>query len=544
MRWLWCCGVGVLSVVFAVAHDSHPAAAARPNVVVVLVDDLEMGTFRTMLAKGLLPNIKSRLVDQGWTFDNSFVSDSLCCPSRATFLSGQYPHNNHVKSNIPPDGGVTAFDDRSSLATWLQGAGYWTGLVGKYLNSYGRDPTAPVTSSLNPQYVPPGWSDWQGFTDPGAYTAYDYIVNVNGTLVDHRPFGEVFWNYHTDMVTLRDLRFFDRAVTGHGTQPFFLLSTPISPHYHLVDRDHATIYEECPGAGGMQAPFNSGNLFGMTLRPAARFANTVFGDTTNYLLPQPPNFNEADVSDKPAWIQSRPLLGPIDLDCLQKQYWRRIEAMRAVDDQVGSIFSYTDSKGLTANTVFIFTSDNGYMMGEHRLTEKLVPYEESIRVPLVMRVPWDTSAHHVTDAALNNDLAPTIAAIAQAAPGRPVDGRSLLPILQGTSLPPRNEFLVEQFTGGPDAANPLFVKAFGDFPLLPSPVFTIRLINPPRMYSLYDMGAREYYDLSADPYELNNVASDPARQAEIQQLNNLLNYMKTCAGSVSCGIVESFFTLK
>ncbi len=532
--------VSVLIALATVAEKPH--AGTKPNILVILTDDLEMGTFNTMLSAGLLPNIKQRLVDQGFVFDNSFVTDSLCCPSRATFLTGQYPHNHNVRSNGLPKGGVALFRDGSSLATWLQAAGCRTGLIGKYLNGYGSlGPLAPATSPFNPAYVPPGWSSWQAFIDPGAYTAYDYTVSDNGVVTDHRQFGEQPWNYHTDMITLRGLAFINDALVNHAGQPFFLVQTPMSPHFHKIDRDHPTLYNECPAAGGQQAPVNSGNLFGSTLRPAPRHTNTVFGKIAQFPLPQPPNFNEADVSDKPTWIRNRKLLDATDVDCLQKQYWRRIEAMRAADDMVGIDLAFLDAKGATANTIVIFTSDNGYMKGEHRLTEKEVPYEESIRVPLVIRVPWDLTGHHISQMVVSNDWAPTIVGLAGATPTLAVDGRSLVPVLHGQNALARNAFIIEQGDGCLDTS-PCTPTYLGDYPVLESPYFGVRLANPPRLYVLYNSGSREYYDLDLDPYELTNLTNDAARQAEIQQLNSLMNAMKTCAGAV-CSIYETFFTL-
>ena len=521
-------------------------AAGRPNIIVVMTDDLETGTFNTMLASGLLPNIKSRLVDKGFTFDNSFVTDSLCCPSRATFLTGQYPHNSGVRSNYGDHGGVRAFRDASSIARWLHEAGYRTGIVGKYLNGYGTDVTAPVSSPLNPAYVPPGWSTTNIFIEPGGYTAYDYQVSANGAVLDHRQFGEQPWNYHTDMIGLRGLLFMNDVISNHPGQPFFLTASPMVPHFQLTGRDQQTFVNQCVGAGGSQAPYGSGNLYGSTLRPAPRHENTVFGDAVRYPLPQPPNFNESNAG-KPTWLQQRKPMTATDIDCLQKQYWRRIEAMRSIDDMVGNFFLFTDTMGITANTVFVFTSDNGFMKGEHRLTEKQVPYEESIRVPLVIRVPGVTTPRHVSQMVLNNDLAPTLAALGEAAPTLTFDGRSLLAILQGQNPAWRNSFLVEQFDGsldtGPNGPN------LGDYPVPESPSFSIRMANPPRLYTRYDSylttdptDGQELYDLVADPYELINLAKDPGHALEIQQFQNVLGAYTSCSGS-ACASLEQSFTV-
>ena len=523
------------------------SAAVKPNIIVVMTDDLEMGTFNTMLAAGLLPNIKSRLVDKGYSFDNSFVTDSLCCPSRATFLTGQYAHNTGVKSNYGEHGGVHAFHDDSTIATWLKDAGYRTGIVGKYLNGYGTDPLAPVTDPANPAYVPPGWDSTQIFVEPSAYTAYDYKVSMNGVITDHRPFGEQGWNYHTDMMTLRGLYFIYDSLRTHPSQPFFLAAAPMIPHFHLVNRDQQTLNNECAGLGGSQAPFQSGNLYGSAPRPAPNYVDTIFGDTAHFPLPQPPSFNDANAG-KPNWLQQRKAMTATDIDCLRKQYWRRMEAMRSVDDMVGAFASIADTYGILSNTVFVFTSDNGYMKGEHRLTEKQVPYEESIRVPLVIRIPGSTTPRRPQQFVLNNDLAATIADLAGATPTLTMDGRSLVPIMQGQNPAFRNAFLVEQFDGSLDTAPG--GPELADFPVPESPSMSIRMLNPARLYTIYDtyyttdpVNGQELYDLLADPHQLTNLAQDPARASEIQQFQNALSGFTSCSGA-ACATIEQTFSVQ
>ena len=183
--------------------------------------------------------------------------------------------------------------------------------------------------------MPPGWESTQIFIDQGGYTAYDYQVSMNGVVTDHRPFGEQSWNYHTDMIGLRSMVFMYRALTNFPNQPSFLEAAPMVPHFQLVNRDQQTFFNVCAGSDGSQAPFNSGNLYGSTLRPAPRHENTIYGDTTNFPLPRPPSFNESNAG-KPLWLQQRKALTQTDIDCLARQYWTRMEAMRAIDDMVGN----------------------------------------------------------------------------------------------------------------------------------------------------------------------------------------------------------------
>ena len=215
---------------------------------------------------------------------------------------------------------------------------------------------------------------------------------------------------------------------------------------------------------------------------------------------------------------------------------------------VGAFASIADTYGILPNTVFVFTSDNGYMKGEHRLTEKQVPYEESIRVPLVIRIPGLAAARRAQQFVLNNDLASTIAELAGVTPGLTMDGRSLMPILQGQSPAFRNAFLVEQFDGSLDTTP--IGAGLADFPVPESPSMSIRMLNPARLYTIYDtfyttdpVNGQELYDLLADPYQVHNLAQDPARAGEIQQFQNALAAFTSCAGA-ACASIEQTFSVQ
>lgn len=520
-----------------------PKAVTKPNIVVIMADDLEgggtlgTGTFDTMLTSGLLPNIQARIVSQGTTFTQSINGDSLCCPSRARFFTGQYTHNNHVISNDAANG-VLRFNDTSTLATDLRNGGYATMLVGKYLNSYGSDPTAPTTSPTNPYYVPPGWNFWQGWLDilTSGYTPYQYIVNVNGSTVDHMQYGTVSWNYSTDMVALRANTALSWWQQNSATKPFFLYLAPVSPHFHFNNRTSSAINNVCPAPqNGLVAPLdNPGNLFGMTPVPPPRYAGTMAG---LFAVPQPPNFNETDVSDKPLYVRNQPAMGATDIACLQTQYTTRMEAFKAVDDLVGSVFQQLDSMGVTGNTTVIFTSDNGYNKGEHRLTEKEWEYEETIHVPLIVHLAGQTTARTMAVPVHNVDLAPTIDALAGVTTSRVVDGANLSAYLAGSNQGQRQLLLLEQGVGGVDGSSG---TSLGNLPVLTSPYVGLRVFAPANeKYVEFNDGFIEFYLLDSDPWELNNVASVPANATEIARLHNLLTTMKTCVGSV-CRTTEFF----
>ena len=207
------------------------AAATRPNVVIVLIDDLDSRSLDRMVSIGKMPKLKAGVLSVSTQFSNSFVTTSWCCPSRATLFTGLYSHNHHVLTNSRPLGGVTRFDDSSSLAIWLQDSGYRTGLVGKYFNNYGadNDPNTPVDDV---GYVPPGWDDWQGLMDQDtdglrAFQMYNYTINDNGTLVKH---GTAAADYQTDVIARSARQFIDEAETINDAQPFFLVVAPTAPH--------------------------------------------------------------------------------------------------------------------------------------------------------------------------------------------------------------------------------------------------------------------------------------------------------------------------
>ena len=213
----------------APAADAPGTGRAPPDIVVILTDDLDETTLRDAEQRGWLPHIAA-LRAGGTTFTSSFVTLSLCCPSRASLLTGRYPHNTGVLSNKLPQGGVEVFDDRSTVAVWLQAAGYWTGHVGKYLNHYGKDGAAGA-GALRSTYVPPGWSDWQATVDPSTYRMYDYTINDNGALV---TYGASPADYQTDVLAGRAV---DMIAGAPADAPLFLVVAPLAVHLEAAEDD-------------------------------------------------------------------------------------------------------------------------------------------------------------------------------------------------------------------------------------------------------------------------------------------------------------------
>jgi arylsulfatase A-like enzyme len=464
-----------------VGEDSVYTAEAiisRPNIVVLMVDDLDERSLKIMLDRGLMPNLKQHLIDKGITFSQAFATYPLCCPARSTFLTGQYTHNHGVWSNELPDGGASKLDDGSTIATWLQDAGYHTGYIGKYLNMYGID-----TSET---YVPPGWNDWEATVGDSTYLMYSYKINDNGVLVNY---GSAPKDYQTDVLADRSVQFVvDRE--SADAKPFFLYVNPLAPHTE----------DSSP-----PCTLNYGSL--QSTLPPPRYIGTASGIP----FPTSPSFNEADVSDKPGKLRFAPL-NSTHIGCLDELFHARIETMRAVDDLLGRVMTTLKDKGELFKTVIVFTSDNGFMLGEHRLHGKTRAYEESIGVPLYIRVP-QVSAKTIDKLVTNNDFAPTFLDLANAEADITMDGRSLVPLIENPNTSWRNGFLVE-------------TKRYA----------AIRTDN--YVYVFHFTGAREVYDLIKDPDQMQNVKSKVPWKGKIAALDNWRLDLMECVGT-GCFNVEN-----
>ena len=437
----------------------------RPNVVVLMTDDQAVESMRVM------PNVRALLADQGVTFDHSFVSYSLCCPSRSTFLTGQYAHNHGVWGNAAPNGGYYKLDSTNTLPVWLARAGYQTIHLGKYLNGYG---------TRNPNEVPPGWGEWHGSVDPSTYRYYNYTLNENGRLV---TYGTGAANYQTDVYARKAVDIIGRQVAD--PRPFFLSVAFLAPH-----------------SGG---PREAGDPAGMaTPVPAPRHRNAFVTQG----LPVPPSFNEADVSDKPAAIRNRPLMTTAKIAAVRENYQQRLESLLAVDEAVAQIVNALTVTGQLDDTYIIFTSDNGFFHGEHRVPSgKVLLYEPSVRVPLIVRGPDIPHGKHRSQFVVNTDLASTIVAATGAQPGRVLDGRSLLPF----------------------ARDPFFYS--GRDLLLETPTYAA-IRTPNWLYAEHATGERELYNLARDPYELASLHADPRYDRIKANLAMRLARLRGCKGAV------------
>lgn len=416
-----------------------------PTIVMILTDDQRWDTLLTM------PQVQRHLVAHGVTFTNAFVVNSYCCPSRASILTGNYSHTTGIWTNGEGGwGGFARFhalgEERSTVATRLQAAGYRTALVGKYLNNYG----------LAGAYVPPGWDEWFSFSMAnGAY--YDYLVNHDGRL---EYYGDGRGDHSMPVLTNEAVHIIRETPEG---QPLFLYFAPFAPHVPAT--------------------------------PEPRDGNAV-------RVPRPSaSFNEADVSDKPPFIRKRSLVG----EGQRAGWWRaQLISLQDVDRAVGRLVEALRATGRLDDALVVFTSDNGIMTGEHRWTHKLVAYEDSIRVPLVIRFGQDTWDGW-TDArpVLNIDLAPTFVAVG-ARTAMPADGRSLVPVLERTGGGWRQRFLIEHVAIDP-AGPPTFCAVRGTR----------------WKYTRYADGFEELYDLRRDPSEMTNLAGTATAQDRLSQMRRI-----------------------
>ena len=463
-----------------------------PNVILILADDLDARLLEEHPAD--YPNL-GRLAAEGATFENAFVTDPLCCPSRATILRGQYAHNHEILGNWWPRGGSRKFRELgredSTVATWLQDEGYRTVLIGKYMNGY------------EGTRVPPGSDDWYAIA--GDYRSTR--LNENGEIAYHDPA-----HHHLDDVLAEKAAGYVRSAASDD-EPFFMWLGTQAPH----------------------APAT----------PAPRHADAL----ADVSLPEPPSFDEADVSDKPDWISDNPPLGRRWTASMEDLYRKRLQSMLAVDEMIGQLVNTLRQSGELSDTYIFFTSDNGYHMGQHRLTTgKWTAYEEDIRVPLIVRGPGVPEGEKLEHLVLNNDLAPTFAQLGGAEAPSFVDGRTLGPLLREDPPPVaewRSAFLVEAATelGGVEA-DPTVGDGSPELPLSGDPSPEGRWGHPALealrteegLYVEYETGERELYDLKKDPYQLDNrygmAGPDLTGRAE-----GWLEALRGCAGA-ACRTAE------
>jgi arylsulfatase A-like enzyme len=454
------------------------ARGARPNIVFVLTDDLSQNLVPFM------PHVL-QMQRRGETFANYFVTDSLCCPSRASILTGRFPHDTRVFDNSPPEGGYSVFhergEERETFAVALQREGYRTALMGKYLNGY-----TPTSFAAGGSRVPPGWSEWD--VAGNGYPEYGYHMNSDRRVqkYGHRPS-----EYLTDVIARKGLGFIASAAASR--RPFMLELATFAPH----------------------APYT----------PAPRD----YGKFPGVQAPRTPAFN-AIGTDEPAWLSRFESLGPKRIATIDAKFRERAQAVQAVDRTIGAIEAQLRAEGIAQNTYIVFSSDNGLHMGEHRLQPgKLTAFDTDIKVPLIVTGPGVPSGRTVNQMTENVDLCPSFEELAGAPVPPSVDGHSLVSLLHGRRASGwRKEILVEHHGRVLDRGDPDLPTSGSGNPPSYEAIRTRRIL-----YVEYVTGEREYYDLRRDPFELHNLAATLSR-ARLRRLHRTLLAIEACHGGRSC----------
>lgn len=487
----------------------------RPNFILIVCDDLDAASVEWM------PNITSLLREQGTSFANYFVTDPSCGPSRASLLRGQYVHNHGVLSNEGELGGFSIFHrlgrENSTIATWLQDAGYRTALIGKYLNDY--------PNGVEPDYVPPGWDDWYGLIST-QYTRYKFNDNGHPGRAEPGPAG-----YQTDVLSRKAQDFIAGAAASGD--PFFAYIAPKAPHGPAT--------------------------------PPPRHIDA-FADVQ---APRSPSFNEADVSDKPGYVRKPSALNAEDIRRIDTSFRDRLRTLLAVDDLVGDLIETLRSTDTLDTTHIFFTSDNGHFFGEHRLpTGKGLPYNESLRVSLIVRGPG-VGVGQAVDSLVNScDLAPTIGDLAGATVPDFVDGRSLAPLLRSEmpaawrqvtlvediaklfktdQEPPEthqsSEVVTSEVVEAVEAVNEGDEGEEGEDGSSSAKRASVPAYRALRstdwLYVEYATGERELYDERADPYQLSNLAAtaDTSDTSLMERFSERLQELSVCTGA-GCRVME------
>ena len=462
----------VLIAAFLPSGACSVPAAEKPNILFIMTDDQPDNT---MLA---MPEVRSRIRDMGRQFTNAYVSESLCCPSRATTFTGQYPHNTQVMRNGPPQGGLQTFQARgyedNNITQWMGTAGYSTALVGKYMNGY------------DASYKPPGWDYWYARAEA---KIKGVKVNDNGHTVNLEGDGKS----GTDRFTPQALDYLDRRTDQASDPPFALFFTTSQPH--LEAGDYADRYAKLYNQEGLDAG---------------------------------PAFNENDVSDKPQWIRGLPRITDRQQDTLRQLRLNQLRSVRQVDDAVGRMLDLLSRRGELDNTYVIFTTDNDTGMGQHRWWgnhgAKQTPYEEAAQVLFFIRGPGISPSTVDTHLILNNDYAPTMLDIANGTvPASTfVDGRSFLQVAKGNAPADWRTAIMNE--------SPL--PAGHGIP-------TYHAIMTQRYtYAEYDTGENELYDRAADPNELISKHHDPDYADTLAALSVQLHLLEGCKAD-ACRTAEN-----
>ncbi len=519
--------LGLLSGATHVAAQAGPAgqgvpretAAAqqdaddRPNIVVIMADDMRADDMR------YLPSTRRLLGGQGVTFSNSFSPYPLCCPARASFLTGQYTHNHKIWSHRSP-WGFQAFEDSSTLPVWLSDAGYQTGFIGKYLNGYGYQDAPDATSS--PTYVPPGWTDWRGAIDRGGadhewsggtYQYFDTTLNINGTITPHPG------QYQSGMLGGHSVRMIDDfASTG---APFFLYASFVAPHFGRP--------RESDDPRRVRRDDGERTVIRTPARPdwvKGRFDRVISSPPGLVGDPYP------SVAGKPEFIRSLVQINDAERRAMLNASRQRAESVYVLDQQVERIVDRLRRNGELNNTIIAFTADNGYFAGEHRIRQgKTLPYEPSLRVPLVIRGPGIPHGEVRRAPISTVDLAPTFAQAAGVTPDSVLDGRAMNDTLARAR--PWNRGILTEMGPRRVLTSAENANAFDMSDVVTSgrvQRFSTGLRTDEWLYVEYATGEKEMYDMRADPRQIRNVVRLAEHAKQRKLLAAELRRLRDCEG--------------
>lgn len=553
----------LFGLVMATSEEASAARAKaselqKPSFVVIQTDDQTLEELydgvRTLNGgeEFAMPNTLQLLGEQGVTFTRYYTPYSLCAPSRVSLLTGRYAHNDHVQGNVPPNGGWTGFQSRlaysHNIATWLQGAGYRTIHIGKILNGYGDAPYSPGTE------VPPGWNSWHTIlnSDTNHY-AYGYLLNNNGVV--EGPYG------NSGSWETREYGAIDDAGCPYA---------PLNgqPCYYETDKFNQLATEELAATSPeqpfyMQVDYTSPH--GDFRRPAGpQPASRHIGRFAGAPLPdnRAEGFNEGNVNDKPRFIREAPYLSATEIHTYRVYYQNCLAALLSVDEGVKQILDQLGALNRLENTYVIFTSDNGFFFGQHRLVGgKFLAYEPSTHLPLIIRGPGIEPNTKTGQLVSTIDIAPTILELAGVTPDKSVDGTSLVPFMQEPNLRTRRPLLFESFvqtndveqdgdaatgesTAAGKARGKLGVKgasargaaAHASVVAPPKNYYGIRL--GPYKYIEWPDGEKELYDINKDPYELNNIVRNRNYAPIRNFLHEELVRLEQCSGRTCREVAE------
>lgn len=483
-------------------RDEAHAQTRRPNIVVILTDDQTFNDLYERAGRGrgpkLMPKTRRLLGGKGVSFRRAYASNPMSCPSRSSLLTGQHSHNHRNVTNVFPSGKYcshrgTRFKFANTLPVWLRAAGYRTLHFGRFVNAFALG---------RPRRVAPGWDYWvmPVETKASATAVYTgYRLNVNGRLTHKfgrkdRPSNRAYFTTVITRMALKQISATDRS------RPFYLALDHRAPHEDSIDP-----------VGPQPAPRHARDMRGKGPR-------------------MPPNFNERNVSDKAPWLKRSQRLDASKLRKISKRNIRRLRSLRSVDDGVGRLVRRLRKLGELDETYIFFLSDNGFELGEHRIAKgKFRAYEESSRIPLLLRGPGIPRGRVSRELVTNVDVVPTIVDITGADPGRLLDGRSLLPFARKPRLRSRRPILLEGYPPGRAA---LKKKGHGAT-RLPEP-------TPPNWQAIvrgrwklvhYHRQGFELYDLKRDPFELRSLDAERRYRKVMRKLNRRLRRLRRCDGA-------------